>query len=419
MKKNIITIVLSLFLIFLTLKANIKSDGPIIVSLKMPSPGTLNMKDFWNITVTNNSGSEQSAYLTGTATEDKDGLIAKGTTVPIILKKGLNNIKIRDLPKTPDVEYIASDPRYKESLIRQGEFPSGKYEICVKVISAVSNEELGSDCINQEVGETGLLSLINPTDGEVIDTKVPVTFTWSSGGKIPEGGFTLRIVEVNKGQSPESSMKSNRSFFEKTGIKSPSFQYPNTGKTFEDGKKSAWMVTSIDRGKEIATSEVGSFSRQACGALLISNKVTCSGSGNSTYNYLLTFQNLSDPITDPNCIVTVTAITVSGMPFTLSGLPTVNPGQTISVSGTIGPTSLTSGNFTINATSPGFTGTWNDPFILKNVPPMPGFIAGPESCLSRINGEMFILYLQSAERFHITDCYRWHHHSRTGALQQQ
>ena len=251
MKKNITTLVLSLFLIFLTLKANVQTDGPIILSLKMPPPGTLNMKDFWNITVTNNSGSEQSAYLTGTATEDKDGLIAKGTTVPIILKKGLNNIKIKDLPKTPDVEYIASDPRYKESLIRQGEFPSGKYEICVKVISAATNEELGSDCINQEVGETGLLSLINPTDGEVIDTKVPVTFTWSSSGKIPEGGYNLKIVEIIREQSPESAMNTNKAFFEISEVKTSTLKYPNTAKAFEEGKEYAWMVKAGNAGSNV------------------------------------------------------------------------------------------------------------------------------------------------------------------------
>ncbi len=251
MKKNIITLVVSLFLIFLTLKANIQSDGPIIVSLKMPLPGTLNMKDFWNITVTNNSGSEQSAYITGTATEDKDGLIAKGTTVPIILKKGLNNIKIKDLPKTPDVEYTAKDQRYKESLIRQGEFPSGKYEICVKVISASTNEELGIDCINQEVGETGLLSLINPTNGEDIDSKVPITFSWTSGGKIPEGGYTLTIVTVDEGQTPESAMKTNKAFFEMSGVRTSTFQYPNSGKVFEEGKEYAWMVKAGNDGSNV------------------------------------------------------------------------------------------------------------------------------------------------------------------------
>lgn len=371
MKKTLIALVFSLFLLFITLKANIQSDGPIMLTLKIPPPEKLNLENFWGVTLTNNSGSEQSVYLVGAASESKAGQIVKGTTVPFLLKTGTTILRIKDLPKTPDIEYTASNPMYKESLARTGDFPEGQYEICVKVFSAGNNEELGSDCINQEVGQLGLLSLINPIDGHVIDSKSPLVFSWSTAGKMPEGGFTLKICEVSKGQSPESAMKSNRLFFEKAGIKSSPFQYPNSAKAFEDGKMYAWMVSAIDRGKEVASSEVGSFSRQACGVLMITNKVTCTGGGSNIYNYLLTFENLSNPATDPTCIVSVTSITITGILFTMSGLPTINPGQTISVSGTIGPTSLASGNFTVNATSPGFTGTWNVPFIFETVPAMP------------------------------------------------
>ena len=116
MKRSIFKIVISLFLVLFTIQANAQQNYT--VTILMPPPGKLNTSDFYNVTVTNNSGSEQSGYLIGTAKEDKDGMIAKGTTVPILFKKGVNNIKIKDLPKTPDVEYLASDPRYKESLVR-------------------------------------------------------------------------------------------------------------------------------------------------------------------------------------------------------------------------------------------------------------------------------------------------------------
>ncbi|MBK6774113.1 MAG: hypothetical protein IPG78_18625 [Ignavibacteria bacterium] len=219
----------------------------------MPPPGTLNTSDFYNVTVTNNSGSDQSGYLVGTAKEDKDGMIAKGTTVPVMFKKGINNIKIKDLLKTPDVEYLSSDPRYKEALVRTGKFLPGTYEICVKLLSAITNEELGSDCISQEVLETGLLSLINPINEEVIDSKIPITFSWSSGGKVLESGYTLSIVELKDDQSPESAMKSNKKFFEQTGLRSSTFTYPNSGKGFEEGNTYAWMLSSGKTESEVYT----------------------------------------------------------------------------------------------------------------------------------------------------------------------
>ncbi len=249
MEKPIITNAIIIVLVFFIIDVNAQQNYT--VTLKMPPPGTLNISDLWNVMVTNNSGSEQSGYLTGTAREDKDGMIAKGTTVPILFKKGVNNIKIKDLPKTPDVEYMASDQRYKESLVRHGKFPSGKYEICVKFISSSSNEELGSDCINQEVSEEGMLTLISPADGEQTDSKTPVIFSWSSGGKTPVGGYTLKICEVMKGQTPETALENNRTFYEMTGVKTSNLKYPNSAKTFEEGKEYAWMVKAGNAGSNV------------------------------------------------------------------------------------------------------------------------------------------------------------------------
>ena len=251
MKKSFFTLILSLFLIFLTLEAN--AQGSITVRLKMPPPGKLNVTDFYAVTLVNNTESAQSVYLVGTATEEKDGLIARGTTVPFNLKKGTTMLKIKDLSKTPDVEYTAKDPRYKTALVRTGDFPSGVYEVCVSVFSDSTNAELGSDCFSQTVSETGILSLINPSDGQEIVPKTPLIFTWMYSGKPSSEGYTLKIVEVKKGQTPESAMERNRAFFEKKGIRSTTLKYPNSAPTFEEGKKYAWHIKSGATLSEIFT----------------------------------------------------------------------------------------------------------------------------------------------------------------------
>ena len=251
MKKSFFTLILSLFLIFLTIEAN--AQGDITVRLKMSPPGKLNITDFYAVTLTNNTGSEQSVYLVGTATEEKDGLIARGTTVPFKLKTGTTILQIKDLPKTPDVEYLAKDPRYKNSLIRKGEFPAGEYEVCVYVKYSKNKEDAGSDCFTQTVLETGILSLINPSDGQEIDLKTPLMFTWMYSGKMPSEGYTLKIVEVKKDQTPEGAMKSNRAVFEKERIKSTTFSYPSSAQKFEKGKKYAWQIKSGATLSEIFT----------------------------------------------------------------------------------------------------------------------------------------------------------------------
>ena len=51
MKKTITVLILGLFLIFLTLKANVQSDDHIIIKPKIPPPGKLNLDNFWEVTM--------------------------------------------------------------------------------------------------------------------------------------------------------------------------------------------------------------------------------------------------------------------------------------------------------------------------------------------------------------------------------
>ncbi len=147
-------------------------------------------------------------------------------------------------------------------MIRQGEFPSGVYEICVKVVSASNNEELGIDCINQEVSESGLFTLLSPDNGQELDPKTPVVFTWSYSGKMSEIGYTFKIVEVFKGQTPEVAIKSNSSFFVKDKIKTSSFQYPVSAPKLEKDKNYIWMISrdNIKSEKLTVLSEWYTFS---------------------------------------------------------------------------------------------------------------------------------------------------------------
>lgn len=239
----------------------------VTIKLNQPPPNQLNIADLWTFTLFNSSDENLEVYLKGTAVEEKDGLIATGKTVNITLKaKETKNMKVSDLPKTPEIDYTAKNPKYKESLIRQGKFPAGSYEICVNVFSSGINEELGSDCINQEVQESGILSLINPSDGQEIDKKMSLIFTWSYSGKMPDGGYTLKIVEMKKGQTPEGAMERNKAFFEKEEIKATAFSYPLNAPKFEEGKSYAWGVKSGE-----VKSEVWGFSRSIDSITLFCN----------------------------------------------------------------------------------------------------------------------------------------------------
>lgn len=278
MKKKNFIILFTLLILTSLCVSFASAQNKLRLILNQPPPNQLNIADVWSFTLTNITNEPLEVYLKGEAKEEKDGLIATGQTVNIKLNPNESKkMKVSDLPKTPDINYIAKDPRYKESLIRQGMFPSGVYEICVKVFSSGDNEELASDCINQEVVETRILSLINPADGQEIDSKTSVLFTWSFSGKVPEEGYTLKIVEVRTEQSSETAIESNPAFFEMKGIKKSSVNYPNSAKSFEEGKMYAWKVSTNNSNSEVIIFRI---STKGSGKLLSNGSIMLTPIGN-------------------------------------------------------------------------------------------------------------------------------------------
>ncbi|MCB0722884.1 MAG: GPI anchored serine-threonine rich family protein [Ignavibacteriae bacterium] len=195
--------ILTLVLMSLLFGSDLWASDKVRIVLNAPPPGSLNMADLWSFTISNLTNQQQQVYLKGSATEEKDGLIATAQTVSITLKPNeTKNMKVSDLPQTPDVNYVAKDPRYSESLIRQGKFPEGSYEICVRVIQTGSNEELSSDCFSQTVQAQGTIIPISPSEGVEIDPDNQLIFSWTS--TIKDAEYTLYISDISKnpGQDP-------------------------------------------------------------------------------------------------------------------------------------------------------------------------------------------------------------------------
>ncbi|HEY5535374.1 MAG TPA: SBBP repeat-containing protein [Ignavibacteria bacterium] len=223
----------------------------VTVVLDTPPQGKLNLSDFWNASLTNNSKETYKIYLFGTLTEKKAGLIATAITTEFDLKNGTKKIKASDFPKTPEITYPNSDPKYKEALVRQGSLPSGDYTYCLYAKLKKNNEELGNDCIEQVIEETGMISLITPGDGEEIEPGSPIIFTWMSSKKKINENYIIKIAEILEGQTPEAAIKINKAWFEQAEIKKNTFQYPKTANAFQEGKKYAWRIKSGETESEI------------------------------------------------------------------------------------------------------------------------------------------------------------------------
>ncbi len=245
-----------LFNVFSTTKC---FSQEVLLRIIQPPPGQLNAADIWRFTLINTTNRNFNVYLKGRATEiNKSELIVSGQTIKILLKaRETKNMKVSDLPKLPDITYHTQNSIYKTTLETQGKFPPGEYEICISVFDADTVRELDSDCYEQGVQETGLLSLISPSDEEEIDLKAPIIFSWTPVNMTRD--YKLKLVEMQKGQSPVDAVKNNKVFFERSGLTTNIFRYPATEKKFDSSKTYAWKVTVTGASGAVVESEVWSF----------------------------------------------------------------------------------------------------------------------------------------------------------------
>lgn len=241
------------------------SQNQIVITYSRPPLNMLRADDMWNFTLKNNTDQELRFYLYGTLKEEKAGLIATGKTVPIKLNPNeLKKFKVSDLPSTPEINYVHSDPRYKEALMRAGNLPDGEYEICVIAMDAATNNELSIEqCMQQEIKITqeAFVELLTPENGETLDSLATLLFSWTTPMPKPAGDitYTLKIYEANENQTQQEVIASNKVFNEIKGLKTTSYNYKITDKKFNKDKKYYWRIVVNSNNQEIITSGVYAF----------------------------------------------------------------------------------------------------------------------------------------------------------------
>ncbi|MCD4665890.1 MAG: hypothetical protein K8R68_11525 [Bacteroidales bacterium] len=238
--------------------SNLYSQTQVIINIQQPPFNQLNMEDLWKISLNNTTNEALSVYLFGTLSEESAGLIATGTTSEFNLNPGMKIVSAHELSPI-SINYPNPDMRYKESMIRKGGVPSGNYEVCISVKISGSNEEVGSDCIEQSVQISSPVSLVTPDYGEKLFLQLPV-FTWMHMKQPGSGAYyTLTIVEILSSQTPEIAIQTNLAWFTKDKINKTLLQYPISARGFENGKEYAWKIDVYEEGSLLTESDVGLF----------------------------------------------------------------------------------------------------------------------------------------------------------------
>lgn len=233
----------------------------VFIRLNLPPIDQFTVNDLFNAQVINNSGKDLQIYLKGTVAEATKGMLFDGRSAVFTLLAGFNGLPAFSQLEPVKINY--TDKRTEAYVLRTGTVPPGEYTICIKVIDAQTQEELGEDCIQTELIAPMPPELIFPENESNVEEIYPL-FTWSPPNPVPIKviiAFVMKIVELLPHQTVAQALASNPAWFQQDRISGTSFQYPASARPLEKGKSYAWQVTAFTQdGEQIAApSEPFSF----------------------------------------------------------------------------------------------------------------------------------------------------------------
>ena len=244
-----------LFFVFLT--GPVFSQNRVQVRLQQPPPNQLRASDLWKLTLNNTTRTTYNIILEGTLDEAEAGRVATGNSGTISLPPGIKSITYNDVKRGGSVNFKSG--KWQEAFTRTGNAPSGDYTICIYVKSE-GGDELGSDCIQQNIEIVSGPTLISPSDEETIPDQQTPIFTWLTQTPPQQGArYKIIVVEIRGGQSADEAIRVNPEWFTMDNISSTSFQFPISAKSFELYKKYAWQIRAYKKNNETGKSETWSF----------------------------------------------------------------------------------------------------------------------------------------------------------------
>ena len=242
---------------YVLLMATFQSHAQFQITFLPSNPTELHFDQLWQFDVVNAYGTSKSVRVTGIL-EDDNGLAIRAVSAQLTLVPGLNTSSTLQQSLRPlTIEFIK--PKYQTAMNSLAGFPSGQYEWCVEIESG--DHPGGKACVSKNVIMLLPPHLLSPEDGAVIEEERPV-FAWSPPAPVSHYSgltYSIRVVEFQKQQSPETALASNPVHFQLNGLRSPVLSYPTSAKAFEVGKKYVWTIVAHTSGQVIPAEEVWVF----------------------------------------------------------------------------------------------------------------------------------------------------------------
>lgn len=231
-------------LIFLCFVGTSGLYAQLSISFSEPLPGT---NPLWSFTLENASDKPVSLGLR--VSEQVGGRIAQVAEASrVTIPPGYHTPFSLGLPTTSSIQQF---PATHEG----GDLS----EICVELI--LETGERQPHCRSFFSPGKQPPMLVFPFDGDTIDGPVP-SFSWLPPTTLmgaPGLSYSLKMVEIRRGQNKESAIGSNPSLIRQEGLPENIWNYPMSSPAFEPGKSYAWQVLAFVNGQYYGRSEVWEF----------------------------------------------------------------------------------------------------------------------------------------------------------------
>ncbi|MCD4775134.1 MAG: PQQ-binding-like beta-propeller repeat protein [Candidatus Aegiribacteria sp.] len=228
---------------------------PVVVRLIPPAPGQMYVEDLWRISLNNTMSEVFSVYLFVTIEKAGAGLLMDATTSVFLLPPGYLELSSSEMSPISTNFY---DPVFETSVGQMGGFPDGTYIITFYVYEE-GGGLVGTGDFTQNVENHAAPELQYPTDNSEVTEPLPI-FIWFPS--FPPGivEYSIRIVNILEGQSPESAISANPAWLTANDIFTEELVYPVYASSFKYGDSYAWQVEGFYDGSSVGKSEIWTFS---------------------------------------------------------------------------------------------------------------------------------------------------------------
>ena len=174
--------------------------------------------------------------------EDRNhNLILSATSSPHLWPKG---VTLLPTAVRSSLRYTYQKTPLSSTLRETGRLPFGNYILCYRCLDPKDGTAVGLACRERNILPMLPPELINPTNGEIVETLQPLLL-WRGPLPMQNQGvrYALRLVEQPSGKTDAlNAVQTRPPVVNMAQLSNPYLPFPMTAKPLEDGKFYAWQV---------------------------------------------------------------------------------------------------------------------------------------------------------------------------------